>query len=1056
MTPEDRTVTGTIRMLAAPGQVTEVRAITDDGIASGYFDSAEALAVKVDPLDAIPTVQGIYITLNPVDPALFSRRANRIKMRLGVKDATTADSDILRRRWLPIDIDPVRPSGVSSTDAEHAAALTTARKVAAFLTEQGFPAPILADSGNGAHLLYRIDLPNDDASKVLVKHCLEILDTICGDRTATVDTANYNAARIWKLYGTMSRKGDNTTTRPHRRSAILEAPIEPVIVGKDLLEQLAEALPEKPVPEPNTKHTGKTPDLRQWFPEHDIAIHSEKPYAGGTIYTLAQCPFSTAHADGAYAIQFGNGAIFAGCHHTTCGRGKQRWQELREMYEPSGEKCGCRHDAPLTIPPRLPPGAPPVPIVTDLPDREAAETIRRTGNPKQEMLRVFALDHEGDKTVAECLILSLASRAVLNTNGLHVSVTGESGKGKSHAFATMLRQVPDRFRLDGAMSNKALFYIDELQTGSVIVFDDTSMSEDMGEVLKGVTSSFKKPFIYRTVNKDRKGVNCTIPARCVWWMAKVEGSGDDQVFNRMLTCWIDDSAKQDDRVLTRVLMDSAERPDHGMEERPEVQVCQAIWEQVGQDLLHVIIPYATRIRFQVMDNRRNPGMLLDLVKANAVLMAKQREREDINGVPCITATLEDFEAAVRLYGLLCGSEGGQGTKLTRKESALLEVIEQSGWNEFTIAQLQTVTGYTNGGIHRTVHGYMSRGVTYSGLLEKCPAIAYCDRTVATEDDPPGVSMRRRTNAYTFDRALYRQWRVGGSVWLEGEPHPADEPARPDPDGDGERPAANKTQIQQKPQKTQKISPAVQQLSSNSPTTAGEEEVDANRPDCKNNNNNTHLDLSDQVLSSKSENTRLPSSPGIPTETCDGDCAIAGEVDPKSPEPRPNTDSTPPAPPLPLQHVLERCSERGVFAGEVPVSPTGNSSPARRKVHAVDYKPLEVREPQVPCSVCGKKGSFYVEKLTAERRSRPPDEQRARRLCRRCYDAAVCHDRAAAPPLPGMIDLALLLRHAPNIGKCPVCRCSPATYVSEATGVKLCEACYVREVQRQCRASGVVV
>ncbi|MFA5214303.1 MAG: hypothetical protein WC406_13280, partial [Methanoregula sp.] len=137
-------------------------------------------------------------------------------------------------------------------------------------------------------------------------------------------------------------------------------------------------------------------------------------------------------------------------------------------------------------------------------------------------------------------------------------------------------------------------------------------------------------------------------------------------------------------------------------------------------------------------------------------------------------------------------------------------------------------------------------------------------------------------------------------------------------------------------------------------------------------------------------------------------------------------------------------------------PTGNSSPARRNVHAVDYKPLEVREPQVPCYVCGKKGSFYVEKLTAERRSRPPDEQRARRLCRRCYDVAVCHDRAAAPPLPGMIDLDLLLRHAPNIGKCPVCRCSPATYVSEATGVKLCEACYVREVQRQCRASGVVV
>jgi len=163
------------------------------------------------------------------------------------------------------------------------------------------------------------------------------------------------------------------------------------------------------------------------------------------------------------------------------------------------------------------------------------------------------LDHEGDETAAECLIMSLASRSVINTKGLHVSVTGESGKGKSHTLTTMLKLVSERFRISGAMSNKALFYMEGLQPGKAIILDDTSLSEDVSGILKGVTTSFRKPFLYRTVNKDRKGQVCTIPERCIWWIAKVEGSGDDQVFNRMLTCWIDDSPEQDNRVLSRIL-----------------------------------------------------------------------------------------------------------------------------------------------------------------------------------------------------------------------------------------------------------------------------------------------------------------------------------------------------------------------------------------------------------------------------------------------------------------------------------------------------------------------
>ena len=95
------------------------------------------------------SVHGIYVTLNEVNPALLSRRANRIKMRLGKKDSTTSDADILRRRWLPIDIDPLRPSGVSSTDVEHGLALAKADEVARSIAGLGFPDPVRADPATG-------------------------------------------------------------------------------------------------------------------------------------------------------------------------------------------------------------------------------------------------------------------------------------------------------------------------------------------------------------------------------------------------------------------------------------------------------------------------------------------------------------------------------------------------------------------------------------------------------------------------------------------------------------------------------------------------------------------------------------------------------------------------------------------------------------------------------------------------------------------------------------------------------------------------------------------
>jgi len=212
----------TCQALFAPGQVAELRAL--DAVTrewrrphtvSGYFDDWEKLAAAATGIRA----RGVYVTLNPVNPALLARANNRLRdMQAG--DPSTADSDIIGRRWLPVDCDPVRPSGISATDAEHDLALARAREMRAYLQAQGWPESLLADSGNGAHLLYRVELPADDGG--LVEGALAALAFRFTDALVTVDQKNFNPARIWKLYGTLAAKGDPTPERPHRLSRLVE------------------------------------------------------------------------------------------------------------------------------------------------------------------------------------------------------------------------------------------------------------------------------------------------------------------------------------------------------------------------------------------------------------------------------------------------------------------------------------------------------------------------------------------------------------------------------------------------------------------------------------------------------------------------------------------------------------------------------------------------------------------------------------------------------------------------------------------------------------------
>jgi hypothetical protein len=83
---------------------------------------------------------------------------------------------------------------------------------------------VAADSGNGAHIIYAVDLPNDTDSLVLIRRVLEALSFKFSDSKVEIDTSVCNAARITKLYGTTARKGDSTEDRPHRATKLLTVP----------------------------------------------------------------------------------------------------------------------------------------------------------------------------------------------------------------------------------------------------------------------------------------------------------------------------------------------------------------------------------------------------------------------------------------------------------------------------------------------------------------------------------------------------------------------------------------------------------------------------------------------------------------------------------------------------------------------------------------------------------------------------------------------------------------------------------------------------------------
>lgn len=441
MPTDPRTV---YRTFFREGEVTEIRAFGlsgkspawegfakgDQGII-GYFDNAEDFAKAAAALDQAKA-DGVYFVPNPPDPALISRSMNRL-VAATKKRPATSDHNITQIRWLLVDFDPVRPSGISSTAEDLEAAMETAKAAYQFLEELGFASPIKAASGNGYHLNYRLeDLPNDEAIAKgggLIQRCLSAIAAKVGNEKCKVDLAVYNAARIWKLYGTWARKGDSTKERPHRQSYLFagaparfeEVPTTPMEAVERLAAmapaELGSTRPTPPIPisRPTSKavqkpRKGKTERIgrvesalgklkvEEYLTAYGVGLHSIEHKGSSVWYILERCVSNPDHkAKDAAIIQDDDGVLRYKCFHESCQG--YRWPEVRALisgedplkkfhegynpnWKPQPQQLGTGLIASLAIEPvDVVPGAPGLPTPVEIDPEEFFEIRGANGRP---------------------------------------------------------------------------------------------------------------------------------------------------------------------------------------------------------------------------------------------------------------------------------------------------------------------------------------------------------------------------------------------------------------------------------------------------------------------------------------------------------------------------------------------------------------------------------------------------------------------------------------------------------------------------------------------------
>jgi len=361
-------------------ELVEYRALLWGGGGRGlYFTDLERLAVVVAMLDQDPRVQSSYVVINPLKGRLIRERKLIVnptdeqveQVISGPGGQTARDEDIDMLRWMFVDVDTIRVPHLKETDKgefdrlqhecstneEKARARVVAQKVLKFLEEKGWPQPILCDSGNGFHILFRVNLQNNPTNVHHIADCLKALKAeFASEPDADIDASVYNPARLTRAYGSTTRKGTDMPERPYRRNRIFEMKQPVGDVTLDMILFLATASPGY------SKHNdGDLPELdpsfdpNDWIEhfvrQHAFSIEGEKEWQGNPILATDFCLFAgRKHSGDEYKSGFIIGDTFGyKCFSDDCeGKTiKDIYKWLREAVNDDGSPRFIPYDKPI-------------------------------------------------------------------------------------------------------------------------------------------------------------------------------------------------------------------------------------------------------------------------------------------------------------------------------------------------------------------------------------------------------------------------------------------------------------------------------------------------------------------------------------------------------------------------------------------------------------------------------------------------------------------------------------------------------------------------------------
>lgn len=294
---------------------------------SGYFTDIETILREIKRYEKC----NLYFTLNVIDPACYSREQHdRISTR---PKSTTSDAEILGRKWCLIDIDCEKPSDTNSTDAEKELAKGVVNEVYKFLRDEGFEKPIICDSANGYHLLYKQAMISNPQNTETMKNFLKVLDMYFSTDKVKIDCTTFNPSRICKLYGVISRKGSDTKERPQRESKILRVPQDVKITPNEYFEKVASYLPQPEKRDRSNNWGANSFDLDEFIQKYNIKVRNIVTSHDYTKYILEECPFNSSHrAPDSAIFKMRDGSYGFKCLHNSCSQ--YTFKDFRLHYDP--------------------------------------------------------------------------------------------------------------------------------------------------------------------------------------------------------------------------------------------------------------------------------------------------------------------------------------------------------------------------------------------------------------------------------------------------------------------------------------------------------------------------------------------------------------------------------------------------------------------------------------------------------------------------------------------------------------------------------------------------